>query len=80
MSLSPVEVRFLLHCHAIIGPFENSPIKKGMADSFITSGVIEPTDEGCYVTTPLGAAWCKAICAVPMPKQAFVDANGKVIQ
>jgi hypothetical protein len=32
-----------------------------------------------YKVTPLGAAWIQLLCATPIPRVAYVDAAGKVI-
>jgi hypothetical protein len=30
--------------------------------------------------TPLGTAWVKAICNTPIPREAFIDGHGRVIE
>jgi len=79
VGMSPLEVRFLLHCYAVAEPFK-SPLTQEMVDKFIGIGAIKQgVTSNTWDTTKLGDAWCKIICDTPIPTQAYVDAHGKVI-
>lgn len=78
---SPARIRILLHCHTIPDPLPNwdSPMVAGVLNEFKKSGVIEQTTHNCYVTTPLGRAWVNALFRVEMPRPAFIDEQGRVL-
>lgn len=76
---SPLNIGVLLHCHVSPDQHPNYENVKEVLDALETVGAIAHMGEGTYSTTPLGAAWVKALCNVPPPRQAFIDENGKVL-
>lgn len=78
---SPARIRILLHCHTIPDPLPNwdAPVVQETLSEFKDAGVIEQTTHNCYVTTPLGKAWVNAICRVEIPRPAFIDEQGRVL-
>ena len=84
MPLSPLEVDILMHCCTRRCPFPNSDnaVVASQIRDFLNLGAICPVagQQDVYCTTPLGDAWVKAICAVPPPRQVFVDELGRIIE
>lgn len=80
MSLSPLEMQFLLDCHCSSepNPANNEPAKR-FAENAITLGVLRKAGEG-YVITPKGRAWVLACISTDCPREVFLDAQGKEIK
>lgn len=85
----PFNVDILMWYHSRCEPHPriDIPAVISFTNELLRLGIIEPckmaTDvdgTNIYQTTPIGSAWVKAICNVPMPKTAFVDEQGRVIQ
>ncbi len=78
--LTPVELETLLHIYYTATLPSNSQACRNAAQKLHNLRAIinvpESSDRTC---TDLGRAWVKAICATPIPTQAFLDASGKVI-
>jgi len=84
----PAHIEFLLwvHCNPEPFPREDAPVYKDLIPQLIRSGVIQRQHagddcplEGRWTTTPLGRAWVKALCNVPMPNAAYLDEMGKAL-
>lgn len=85
---SPAAVTLLLKCRTQPDSCWGSEIGSlDFVQAWLKAGVIKrdsPWDGGIasgyvYKTTPLGDAWVKAICNVPMPNSVFVDEQGRVL-
>lgn len=81
---SPAVVETLFHYHT--RPYPHPSIKApAIAETtriLLECGAIEKDADKSneYRTTEMGKAWVKAICDTPMPKRAYVDSHGKVIE
>lgn len=80
MSLTPLEMQFLLDCHCSPEPntANNEPAKR-FADTGVTLGVLRKYGEG-YTITPKGRAWVFACLSTDCPREVFLDAQGKEIE
>lgn len=83
-TLTPLNLKVLLHCYVSPEPnpqHDNAVVQESL-QHFVNLGAIAPVKElsNIYGTTPLGAAWVKAILATPLPVQAFIDSHGRVIE
>lgn len=84
---TPYRIKLLLHFHCSPELYHpDSPIFQIEVDSLLEEGAIEPRTEvsvglhSGYRTTPLGAAWVKALCNVQSPKMVFVDQLGNILE
>lgn len=78
--MSPLAIKMLIHFHLASEPYElNLPIHQDIIATFLRMGAIEPSAiyDDVYHTTDRGTAWVKAICQVPVPKQVFIDEQGR---
>ena len=78
----PANIEVLLWCYTRRAPLEraDAPVHVECVQEFLDMGVIEKTDEpGVYKTTPLGVAWVMALERVPVPRKAFIDADGTIL-
>jgi len=84
--VTPLEVEVLLHCYCCPDPHPKSdvPSVRDILDEWVALEVLwmPPSNGKPSVprTTDLGEAWVRAICAVPIPRVAYVTADGKVIE
>lgn len=80
---TPLKIEVLLHYHNTPGPYRHydaSAVKEAIQE-LLDQGAIQDTRyPNEYNTTPLGAAWVKALCNVPPPKQVFIDEQGRVLE
>jgi len=81
---SPLRIEILLHFHCTSEMFpEATEMVLNEIAEFVEHGVLIPVTKlgtaDKYLITAKGNAWVKAICKVPMPVQAWVDAQGKVL-
>lgn len=79
--MTPNELDVLLHYHTtprhhprIAAPAVRDAIAKLLGLGLLTD--IEPP----YTTTSRGAAHVKQLCWLPIPEQAWIGADGKVVQ
>ncbi len=88
-AFSPFRISLLLHFHTDPDPHpaaspdhDHRPAYVEAVTDFRNLGVIAPHDDlpGRIITTPLGQAWVKALCNVPVPTTAFVDEAGRIIK
>lgn len=77
--MTPAWTKFLVHYHGCLDPLPDSPVHREFVDWALRGGIIRP-HEGTFQTTALGSAWVKAMCAVPIPRVAYIGANGKEIK
>lgn len=85
----PARIEFLLHCHTRPDGFEHqdASVHAELIPEWLAAGVIErhepfevtPFTRPHYRTTPLGKAWVRALCNVPMLRAAFLDEAGRVL-
>ena len=79
--MTPSDIEVLIHYHVCPEPhprIEFQAIKESVA-FFIKIGLLAYTD-GYYTTTAKGAAHIRQICNLELPTQAWVGANGKIIE
>lgn len=81
-TLTPLELDVLIHCYVSPAPHPRQDAESVMAACarLYLDEVIEPSDHGGWQTTDKGRAWLAAILRTPMPRQAWVDATGNVIE
>ena len=82
LVFSPARARALLNLHLADDDFDpaedRDSANTGPYADLVAVGAARST--GTYFTiTPLGRAWVRAMLATPIPRMAFVDANGTVI-
>ena len=79
--MTPNDIEFLIHCHVsprVHERIESNAIQETI-EYFLEDGLIIPHDNNLYYTTEKGAAHVNQLCNLPLPKQVFVDYEGKVI-
>lgn len=82
---SPFSIELLIwyHCRCEQHPKHDIPLVIEETKRFLVLGAIRFSERedppNLYETTPLGAAWVKAICRTPLPKTAFIDEQGNVL-
>lgn len=76
------EIGILFHYGCQGGePHPESPAATITVSRFLEAGVLERMSEPPgFRITPLGLAWIKALCRVPIPKAVFIDDKGQVIE
>jgi hypothetical protein len=83
-SMTPLALQILIHAYVSPVMFPNHYLKpqQEALDWFDREGVIKVdyAGPGCMKTTPKGDAWVKAILAVAMPMQVWVDEHGRAIR
>lgn len=81
---TPYRIKLLLHYHCTPEPYpqRDAPIFQSEMDSLVKEGALEHIEESWsgYRTTPLGAAWVRALCNVPPPQMVFVDQLGNILE
>jgi len=80
---TPLKIEVLLHYHATPGPhrhYDAPAVQKAIQELLDHKALQGTSYSNQYDTTPLGAAWVKALCNVPMPRQVFVDEQGRVLE
>jgi len=79
--MTPNDIEFLIHCH--VSPIVHERIESNAIQEtieyFLEAGLIQYHDNRIYFTTAKGAAHLKQLCNLPLPKQVFVDYEGKEI-
>jgi hypothetical protein len=82
--MTPNGIQILLHCYYSPTPHPrlHAPAVKEEIQSFLTNGLIESDldNPGVYRCTPRGAAHVSQLCSLPWPTQAWIGADGKVIE
>jgi len=81
MSPSDIEVLIHYHCCPAVHPRDDAPAVQEATQEFLMDGIImhDAKSKSGYRTTERGRALLAAICATPLPTEAWVDDNGKVI-
>ena len=81
---SPSNAEVLLWCHYSPEkhPRYNAPAVIKALSYFLDLGAIYPREDkvDVYNTTPLGAAWVRALCNTACPTTRFVDEFGQIIE
>ena len=82
--MTAYELLVLIHHHTNPGPFPQHETKlyKDMVARFVHDGIFvqSPEQANGYKVTDLGKAWIYAILGTPVPKLAYVDAQGEEIR
>lgn len=84
--MSPLYLQMLLHFHCIRVPFPNidSPAQQDCLDDMLEAGLVYSlsADQGVVLwrLTPRGNAHVLQLLALPLPTQAWIGADGKVIE
>jgi DNA-binding HxlR family transcriptional regulator len=89
--MSPYKLTVMIHIYCCPGEFRESGIIES-ADAFSDtledmllrgiinkSSLVDEVRKHPYSLTEKGEAWLKAILSTPIPKQVWVDSNGKII-
>lgn len=79
---SPFNIEILLHYHVSPEPHPRIELEsvRHFTDELVKLGVIvHKQSPNSYITTDLGRSWVEALCNVELPRQAYVDGNGKVL-
>jgi len=81
--MTPYELTVLIHHYTSLGCFEysNTELYKNTVIRFVFDGLFiqcSNRDNG-YAVTDLGKAWISVILKTPIPKLAYVDAEGKIV-
>jgi len=82
---TPNHIEVLLHCHVSPRkhPGFNAPAVREALEELRDSGLIHPEEanplSGIYHTTAKGDAHVRQLCNLALPKQAWVGADGKLI-
>lgn len=74
-------LHFYYNCEVF--PGLQYPAQVEIVENFRGNGLIKHRTgfpRGVWGTTKKGEAWVKAIIATPVPRQVFIDAQGKVIE
>ncbi len=91
--MTPLEIEILIHCHVTPAPHPRADalaVREAL-ESFMLNGIIERIDEPIlgkviaykppyYKTRGRGRALVTLLCNTPLPSQAWVDKDGKVIE
>lgn len=80
---SPNNIEVLLHYHTDPRPHPrgDAPAVHDATVMLLALGCIQAADEpGAYRTTEKGQAWVDALCNVEMPREAFIDNEGKILR
>jgi len=82
--MTPNAIEILLHCHVcqLPHPRRDAPAVANEIQSFLANGLIEddPRSPGGYRTTERGRLHVQQLCCMPWPKQAWIGADGKVLE
>lgn len=82
---SPNNIEVLLHyfLDPAAHPRIEAPAVRDATNMLLREGCIERWPEGAiarYRTTPLGAAWVKALCNAELPRAVYIDAQGNILE
>lgn len=82
--LTPNDIDVLIHFCVCPAPHErqDAPAVREAIQKFCDEGLLkhEPLNRSEYSATEKGRAHLAQLCNMPYPTQAWVDANGKVIE
>lgn len=78
---NPNTIEVLIHCHCSPEPHPraHAPAVFDTIAALQEHKLIVPFGTDGWKTTPLGEAWVKALCRVPMPRLVYVDADGTLL-
>ena len=80
--MTPNYIEVLIHCHTApcIHPRIDALVVMGAIEKLLKQDLIfKMGGQEYYVTTKRGKAHMKQLCDLEIPKQAWVDANGEII-
>lgn len=80
--MTPNDIEILIHCHVspAVHPRADAPAVQQALRSLETNGLIEQRDGEGYSTTSRGQAHMEQLCGLAWPVEAWVGADGKVIE
>ena len=80
--MTPNAIEILIHCHVCPAPHPriNARAVQEEIESFLRNGLIREIKPGEYQTTERGAAHIAQLCNTELPRQAWIDCNGQVIE
>lgn len=83
--MTPCAIEVLIHCHVSNEPHprKDFPAVREEFENLEANGLIRMYGSHgvyAYTTTEKGAAHVAQLCATPFPTQAWLDAQGKVIE
>ena len=76
--ISPIEIKFILHCYTTPTPCDSNEYPQEIIDKFILNKIIERKDNH-YKTTSRGKAYVKVLCATEFPQIKWVDKDNREI-
>lgn len=84
---SPKEIEVLIHYHCCPEPHPqaDAPAVKRAVEKLLACKALEPVavppdNPQYYRTTELGSAWVEALKRVPVPKIAYIDGSGNILE
>lgn len=81
---TPLAIEILLQAHCSPGPISNpeAPSVQATVAALVMMNAIERTEAPLnrFRTTKLGRAWVEALCRVPIPRQVYLDEQGRELQ
>lgn len=80
--MTPNDIGILIHCHCCPEPhprLEAGAVRASLV-WMANSGLIEQVDKERWKTTPRGAAHLNQLCNLPLPRRAWIGADGETIQ
>lgn len=84
MTLTPLHLRILLHCYVSPPdvPYSHGGCSNDYQRELIQEGLLlfEHMGDAIPVVTPRGKAHIQQLLSLPLPQQAWVGADGAVIQ
>jgi len=83
IRFTPLHIQLLLHCYMSSETYEPwSGAILSRLHELEGAGAVLPDGESptTFETTDLGDAWVLAICNMPPPRVAYLDAQGKEIE
>ena len=80
--LSVINLRYLLHCYYCPAPFpEDTPAADASRVKLLQKGLITgPNHDLIYKVTDKGHAHVEQILSLELPKEAWLGANGQIIE
>ena len=80
--MTPNDIEILIHCHVSPTPHprEGDSAVRESLNNFVWHELIRIDINGIYRTTERGAAHLEQLCDMPLPRNAWVDASGRIIE
>lgn len=80
MKFTPLHLNLLIHsyCRPTIFPTRNTCVEQ-YEKHLVTFGLIKWKDGGYYGCTERGVAHVEQLLSIPLPTEAWIGANGEII-